>query len=281
MSAQPSPRRLQLGAELRKLRKATGMNTTDFGVACGWSQSKVSKSERGATLLSPEDVRIWVKKARADKETSDRLVALAVDLRTESHDWSPDEGELAERNTFIGDVERESRGLQNFQPSAISGLLQTAEYTRRVMTMLDTRSEHDLSAAVAARTNRQTVLYDPAKRFEFVLTEGALRWRPGPPALMLAQLDRLLSIATLPNVDIRVLPFDRQAQTLYLNGFTIFDHPDDPFVLVETYGGERRYHDGETLHSYREVFARLHESAVSDAEAAEVIRRIMETLPRD
>lgn len=281
MTAQPSDRRRQLGAELRKLRQATGMNSTDFGLACGWSQSKVSKSERGVTLLSPEDVRVWAQKTGADQETSDRLVGLAVDLKTEVMDWTPEEGELAERNVYIGDVERESAGLKNFQPSAISGLLQTADYTRRVMTMLDTRSEHDLSAAVAARTNRQTILYDTSKRFEFVLTEGALRWQPGPSAVMLAQLDRLISIATLPNVTVGVLPFDRQAETLYLNGFTIFEHPDDPFVLVETYGGERRYHDGETLSSYREVFARLHASAVTDAEAADVIRRIMGNIPRD
>lgn len=257
------------------------MNSTDFGMACGWSQSKVSKSERGVTLLSPEDVRVWAQKTGADQETSDRLVGLAVDLKTEVMDWTPEEGELAERNVHIGDVERESAGLKNFQPSAISGLLQTADYTRRVMTMLDTRSEHDLSAAVAARTNRQTILYDTSKRFEFILTEGALRWRPGPGTVMLAQLDRLLSIATLPNVTVGILPFDRQAETLYLNGFTIFEHPDDPFVLVETYGGERRYHDGETIGSYREVFARLHAAAVTDTDAAEVIRRIMSDIPRD
>jgi hypothetical protein len=257
------------------------MNSIDFGRTCGWSQSKVSKTERGVTLISPEDVRAWATNSGADQETSDRLVALAVDLKTESSDWDMEQGEFAERNIHIGDVERDSAGVANFQPSMVSGLLQTAEYARRVMTMLDTRGEHDIRAAVAARTDRQTILYDPTKRFEFLLTEGALRWRPGAPELMLAQLDRLLSIATLPNVTIGVLPFDRVADALYVNGFTIFDHPDDPFVLVETYEDERRFYDPERLGKYREVFARLHESALVGDEATEVIRRIMDDLRRD
>ncbi|GAA3957253.1 helix-turn-helix transcriptional regulator [Actinomadura viridis] len=281
MSAQPRRRRQELGAELRKLRKSTGMNSTAFGASCGWSQSKVSKSERGATLLSPEDVKVWANKAGADRATVDRLVALAVELSSEDLNWSPEQGKLSERNAYIGEVERESAGLHNFQPSAISGLLQTADYARRVMTLLDVGDEHDVAAAVAKRMDRQTVLYDASKTLEFLLTEGALRWRPGPPALMLPQLDRLLSLATLPNVTIGVLPFDRQATTLYLNGFTIFDHPEDPFVLVETYHGERRFRDEDKLAQYRAAFSRLRESAATGTEATALIRRIMDETPRD
>lgn len=281
MSTQPSRRRQQFGAELRELRKRTGMNSTDFGAACGWSQSKVSKSERGATLLPPEDVKVWGRMAGADQVTLDRLVVLAEQLSSEDLTWSPEQGEFAERNAYIGEVERESPAIHNFQPSAISGLLQTADYARRVMTLLDVGDQHDVGAAVAKRMDRQTILYDTSKKLEFLLTEGALRWRPGPPLLMLPQLDRLLSFATLPNVTIGVLPYDREATTLYVNGFTIFDHPDDPFVLVETYHGERRFRDETRLGKYRAAFARLREAAVTGAEATAVIRGIMDEIPRD
>jgi hypothetical protein len=37
----------------------------------------------------------------------------------------------------------------------------------------------DVSRAVAARMERQAIIYDQGKRFEFLLTETALRWRPG------------------------------------------------------------------------------------------------------
>lgn len=281
MSPQPSRRRQEFGAELRRLRKSTGLNTTDFGASCGWSQSKVSKSERGATLLSPDDVKAWARKADADQATIDQLVALAVELSSEDLTWSPEQGELSERNAYIGEVERESTGLHNFQPSAISGLLQTADYARRVMTLLDVGDEHDVGAAVTKRMERQAILYETSKNFEFLLTEGALRWRPGPLAVMRAQLDRLLSLATLPNVTIGVLPFDRQASTLFLNGFTIFDHPEDPFVLVETYHGERRFRDEDKITKYREAFTRLRESAVTGSDGEAVIRRIMDEIPRD
>ena len=55
---------------------------------------------------------------------------------------------------------------------------------------------------------RQEALYDPARRFEYVLPESALRLRlADDPAMMRAQADRLLSLDTLPNISIAVLPF--------------------------------------------------------------------------
>ena len=41
-----------------------------------------------------------------------------------------------------------------------------------------------LAAAVAARLARQEALHDPARSFEFVMTEAALRYRPGTPDIL-------------------------------------------------------------------------------------------------
>jgi|HubBroStandDraft_1064217.scaffolds.fasta_scaffold17488_2 hypothetical protein len=45
---------------------------------------------------------------------------------------------------------------------------------------------------------RQEILYRPDKRFHFVLTEAALRYRLCAPDVMLGQLDRLISFSQLP-----------------------------------------------------------------------------------
>jgi transcriptional regulator with XRE-family HTH domain len=281
MGSPPSSKRTELAAELKKLRLSTGLSSTAFGEPNDWSQSKVSKTERGQTRPDPGDVRKWARFAGADKDTVARLVALAKEVEAEARSWAEEDGTFAERNKSIGEAEREMTALHNFQPSAVSGLLQTAEYARRVITLLDPDGKRDVAAAVAARMDRQTVLYDVDKQFEFLLTEGALRWQPGAPSLMLAQLDRLASIATLPNVTIGVLPYGREATMLHLNGFTIFDHPEKPFVLLETYGGEQRLNKEDEITPYRVAFSRLRDAAVTGQGAVEVIRRIMSDLADD
>jgi transcriptional regulator with XRE-family HTH domain len=276
MDFPPSKGRRELAAELTKLRRNASLSGTTLGTQLGTSQSMVSKTERGTTLPRPEAVKEWARICGADEETTERLVSLARQLATESRSWAEEEGTLAVRNQEIGQVERDTTRLRNFQPSAISGLLQTADYARRVLMMLDPEGRRDIPAAVAARMERQTALYDTAKTFEFVLTEGALRWRPGPPQLMLAQLDRILSIATLPNVTIGVLPYDREATNLHLNGFTIFDRPDGSLLLLETYHGEDRIDsDDQKIEMYRQAFAGIREAAATGTDAATVIRAVM------
>lgn len=281
MGSSPRKAQRELGYELKKLRLQTGLSAANFGAPHGWSQSKVSKSERGDTLLPPDDVRTWAEAAGASEDTITDLVDKATELEAESKSWAATHGTLADRNAYIGTVEALSTTVRNFQPSLVAGLLQTADYARRVLTFIDPDGEHDNAAAVAKRVDRQTVLYDVSKQFEFVMTEGALRWRPGPPALMRAQLDRILSISTLPNVTIGILPHGQQATMLHLNGFTIFDYADHPFVLVETYHKDGRYDDEERLAIYRRVFADLRAAAVTGEEASAVIQQMITDLPPD
>src|SRR5437764_720108 len=78
---------------------------------------------------------------------------------------------------------------------------------------------------------------------------------------------RLLSLETLPNVRLGVIPFDREAPALYLNGFTLFDVPDEPSVLVETLGHELLLSDPDQLTTYRETFGRLLDAAATGERA--------------
>jgi hypothetical protein len=56
----------------------------------------------------------------------------------------------------------------------------------------------DTATAIALKLERQAVLYDKSKRFEFLLTESALRWQLYEPSVMAVQLDRLVSLPGLP-----------------------------------------------------------------------------------
>lgn len=276
MESTPSRNQERLRSELRRLRESKGFSGQRLGDLLQWSQSKVSKIEHGRTRPSVEDVEAWARVCDAPPALATELAVLAESLATETRAWgSSRHGTLATRNRQIAESERNTTHLQNFQPAVISGLLQTADYARRVISMLDVTDTRDVAAAVTVRMERQTILYDQTKRFEFLLTEGTLRWRPGPPSLMLAQLDRLMSISTLPNVVVGVLPFSGEAVALHTNGFTIFDVPDDPFVLVETVTQELFLRKEADLTAYRDAFARMRDAAVTGQDALEVIRQVM------
>ncbi|MFG1908859.1 DUF5753 domain-containing protein [Kribbella sp. NPDC048928] len=127
----------------------------------------------------------------------------------------------------------------------------------------DLTGEQDYAAAMQRRLERQQILYDQSHTFEFLLTEAALRWRPGPRELMVAQLDRIASVATLSNVTIGVVPLDVEAHAVPWHGFTLNEDVDDgePFVQVETMHAYLTVERPEDVDVYRRQYAVLRESA--------------------
>ena len=159
----------------------------------------------------------------------------------------------------------------------VPGLLQTGDYAHRVLEMLG-RAEEEIPPAVNARMQRQDALYQPGKRFEFVLTEGALRWRPGSPEMLSAQYDRLLRTAGAPAAELRVLPFAVQAPTFYDCPFMIFEIPDDPTVLAEGTPSEHWYHGEEEIEVCRTAFAKAWDAALAGDDALRMIEALQREL---
>jgi hypothetical protein len=109
----------------------------------------------------------------------------------------------------VAKLNEKTRLFRAFESTYVPGLLQTAEYARARFAQSITvfKVRNDINEAVQARIKRQEILYRPDKRFHFVLTEAALRYRLCPPAVMLGQLDRLISLTALPNVRLGIIDF--------------------------------------------------------------------------
>jgi Domain of unknown function (DUF5753) len=109
----------------------------------------------------------------------------------------------------------------------------------------------DIDQAVAVRMQRQQVLYDPAKRFHFILSEAVLHSRLCPDQVFAGQLDRLIALSSLENVRLGILPFSVMLPFAPLNGFWIFD---DGLVTFETIGAELHIRDPEEIALYVGAF---------------------------
>jgi Domain of unknown function (DUF5753) len=221
---------------------------------------------------SVDDVKAWAEATRATPEEVAELGGLVQRLATETTSWRIlHRLGLTQHQRELGELEREARGIVVFQPTMIPGLLQVDDYALHVMSQGNPSTQADIPQAVAERLARQTILYDPSKRFEFLLTETALRWRPGPPAMMRAQLDRLVSAASLPNVSMGILMLDQEAPDAFLHPFVLFELEDDALVTVETYSAEMQVHDPQEVAVYRRTLDRLREMAVlADAAIAAI-----------
>ena len=94
---------------------------------------------------------------------------------------------------------------------------------------LDTPS--DLDAAVAARMERQKVIFEAGKRFVVVLEEQALRTWFGTAEVQAGQLGRLLEMMSVPTVSLGIVPLMTERTGVASAGFWIFD---DSLVTLET-----------------------------------------------
>jgi transcriptional regulator with XRE-family HTH domain len=276
----PSADRRRLAAALKELREDTGMSAERFGEPHGWSQGKVSKIENGRTVPSRDDVETWASTA-GHPEQGPALIALRDAVATQTRGYAGRRGAtLAARAEEAGVAESLATVTRVFQPAMVPGLLQTAEYARNVLEMIG-RPEEEIAPAVNARMQRQDALYRPGRHWEFMLTEGALRWRPGSRQMMSAQYDRLLRVAGVESVELRVLPFALQAPTFYDNPFTIYEIPDDPAVLVEGTPLEQFCRDESDIEECRTSFARGWDAALADDDALRMIASLQRELDGD
>lgn len=77
------------------------------------------------------------------------------------------------------------------------------------------------------RMNRQRVLRnDDPPRLTAILDEAILRRQIGDTQVMADQLNHLARCATMPTVDLRVLPFHAGTLASTQGAFTIFELPD-------------------------------------------------------
>ncbi|MGH3984283.1 MAG: helix-turn-helix domain-containing protein [Pseudonocardiaceae bacterium] len=270
-------RQRRLGVLLRRLRKAAGLSGPALAGRLGVSQSHLSRVELGESVATAELVGHWTRETGASQ--SDREVAtdLAEAVEAEVVTWREAvTSGLVKLQRDVLDAEAATTTRTAYVPVLIPGLLQTAEYATHLVAGNHPERD-DVAEAVAVRMQRQVVLYSPGKTLRWVIGEGGLRWRVGPPGVMVAQLDRLAALTVEPHLDLRVLPFERTGPMWHDHGFTILaDRTDGEADLVnlELLTGPVNITDPKEVARYRAAYERLADLSVRGAEALSLIHRV-------
>ncbi|MFE2868433.1 helix-turn-helix domain-containing protein [Embleya sp. NPDC059259] len=262
--------RLQLASALRALRSATGLSGERLALRCGMSQSKISRIETGRTLPSILDVRHILEALGVDAETADEIRRLAEVANTEYEDVRATVRRgLHYRQRELAALDAGADHIRHFLPAMLSGLLQTPEYMRQAMSPVVDPATGDPARAIAAKLERQSVLYGRGKRFDFLLTESAARWPLCSASTMALQLDHLIALSHLPQVHLHILPLRRQVADVPFNTFVIYG---DHLVTVELFSGRLVFRDPKEITYHRRLFEYFVEHALSGEEARTEIR---------
>lgn len=267
-----------LGSRLRGLRRAAGLTGRELADRLSWPPSKVSKLETGKQTPTEADLGSWAEVTHADPQDAAALVAMLHTLESSHAEWRRVLSGGAHHHQGVwADMEQAVGRLRVFEPAFVPGLLQTAGYARHRLAQAITvfGAPNDIDDAVRARLARQDVLYNTRKRFHFVITEAVLRYRLCPPELMLAQLDRLVSVSTLPNVRLGVIGFDAAYVVAPGHGFWIFD---DEKVLVEIFSAELTLAQPQEIELHSKVFGAMAAVASYGGEARSIITAVMDEL---
>jgi len=262
-----------LAEALRAARHDNTLSGVEAGQRAGMSQSKISKIERGFLLPSTRDVTALCEIYELDHGKRNELLALASGLRDEASAKVILSRNVAEMQRRIEQLERSATRILSFQPTMVIGLLQTPAYQRLVFGTPDSRTppHEEIDEAVAARTQRQTVLDDRSKRFTLIMTEGALRWQAGSAAVMSEQVEAIAAATTRSNVRLGLIPWTTPVHHFPRHGFHIYD---DDAVIAATETATATLTGAADIAAYRELFAELQASAAFDDEARAHLERI-------
>jgi transcriptional regulator with XRE-family HTH domain len=270
----PTVRRRELGALLRKLRTEKGLTVEQAAEQLMFSMSKLSRMETGHGVATPRDIRdVCSLYEVTDEAARERMLKLAAEGKQAGWWQSYD----LPYSTYVG-LETEATAISDFQSSVVPGLLQTADYARAghegAMPRL---SSEEIERRIEAKLTRQALLgqHDPPA-FSAVLDEAVLHRMVGGPAVMSAQLGRLIEAAHRPRVIIQVIPFTLGAHPGVESNFNILEMPSPTpgVVFVEGLVGSIYLERPEELTWYRQIFERLQTIALSPKDTIALIAEI-------
>lgn len=267
-----------LGVRLRELRKDAGLSARAVAVATGQHFTRVSKIEHGVQAPTDQDIRDWCRACGAEDQILDLLATLRV---VESAYLEFRRQARAGMKRVLGahtlELYKHTSLFRIYEHNVIPGLFQTAEYCAAMLSFwikfLDT--SNDLEEAVAARMERQRVIYHGSKRFVTVLEEQALRTWFGTAETQAGQLDRLLAVMSLPNVRLGIVPMMTERFAVGSAGFWIFD---DTLAALETPTASIEVTRPQEIALYARMFEALKAPAVYGRAARALIAKTIDEL---
>jgi transcriptional regulator with XRE-family HTH domain len=275
----------RIGRKVRAWREGLSLTGAAAAKEMNWSPAKLSKLENAAQPIQAVDVLAFGLAFHIDEQERTQLYYDA--LRAAKPGWwqAYDENDLAEVARDYVELESEASVLRSFKLDLIPGILQTPEYAAAIMrAALPEVSDEMVRRRIEIRDRRQDRLRaEQSLRVDAVLTEAVLRTEIGGPDVLRDQLARLVKLAEMPNVTIRIIPFSAGAYPAIGSPFTVLafdeEHYDD-VAYLESIGYGLLFEDPATVRQYMLNFVGVQSIALSPQESSAMLVRAAEAAGR-
>ncbi|MFJ9148580.1 helix-turn-helix domain-containing protein [Streptomyces sp. NPDC102270] len=261
----PTLRRRRLGAELRRLRLASGLKSTEVAERLMVSQPKISHLENGNRAISPRDVRdLCTIYGVTDQQVIDSLIQMAKESGQQG--WWQAYGDIPQ-SVYIA-LETDAAVLHTYEPMTIPAVLQTPAYAHAVIReTIPQPTAEQAARRLKVRLRRQHRIYDLTRplRLWVVLDESALRRVVGSPDVMREQLEHLKALGTEPHITVQVLPHTVGAHPGLSGQFSILTFVENPggVVYLERFTSDLYLEKPSDVQHYGVMYEHLQALALS------------------
>ncbi|GAA1935407.1 helix-turn-helix transcriptional regulator [Streptomyces sodiiphilus] len=276
-----------VGEELQRLRRRAGLRQDDAAAKLQVTRYTVSKFERGRSF--PTERQLGLLLGLYDASTDERasLEAKIEQGKSYGRAWWE---EQRFRRVFHGDsyryfyVEDAAERLASHSGTYVPGLLQTREYVEAIAAFgKRNESAEDRHVFIESRTKRQAIL---TRRNPVVLDalclEAAVRAVVGGAPVMHRQIQHLITMATRPNITLRIIPHSAGAPSISSAPFTIVDFPgtvNRSVVSQEKMTGEMLHDDPAEVRQARRRFQDLAEHALTPEKTIQFLQAMEKEAP--
>ncbi|WP_433329095.1 helix-turn-helix domain-containing protein [Spirillospora sp. CA-294931] len=249
--------------ELRRQRQEQDLSLAAVGDIIGRDRSLVARVESGETKLQVAHAD------RLDRAWSGGgFFRRMVNFAKAGHDveWFKTHLEL----------EAIASELRIWELGWIPGLFQTEAYARA---MFEVAGVEDMEKPLAARLARQTSLTRSPRPLVWVfLDQGVIDQPVGGPEVMREQLSKLLDLARLPNITVRIMPRSVGAHVGRDGSFKIMTVAGADHIYTEACEGGRLTADSTDVGLFRVRFSRIGDWALPVDASLRLIQEVLETL---
>jgi transcriptional regulator with XRE-family HTH domain len=280
--ASPVARQRELGTRLRGLRNEKGMTVEEVAARLLCSTTKISRLETAARRPSLRDVRDLCALYEVDESTSVELMNLARQAREPG--WWTKYADL-DLDPLVG-LEQEATVITCYSMSYVPGLLQTEEYAQGIIQTVAPKMDLQIvNQRTEARMHRQQLLArENPPRFHVLIDEVVLHRGVGGPAVMAAQLEKVLNVGRFGKTVVQVIPFSAGAYAAMDGYFMLLEFGDNselwPVVFVEGLSGNRYLERRDDIARYRETIDYLQARALDHNDSTKIIANVRDAYLR-
>lgn len=277
MAEKPTGQGYYLGEQLRRFRRARGLSLASVADQVGFSEAKLSRIEGGRSRIAVGDMeRLLDIYGVTDPGQRKHLAEFTLQQQVRQTGWWRERAGHAGANIpqYLA-LEAVASRIRQLEPTLIPGLLQTPGYARVVL-----RARWDgleLDQETEARQARRRRLVDGELEATFLLAETAL-WLI-PPDVHDAQVRRLIEVAQLPNVTVRLIPRSEVAYATYGNPLTLLSFADDGLpdvAYVEHWLGSFVVDDPADVERASARWEMIEKACLTDHDTLEWLRNTLE-----